>query len=46
MHWNTFKQGNYSTVEGDGGGGGGGRVGEVQASTTFPMPDYKGFNLH
>ena len=36
-----FKQGNYSTVGGDGGC----RVGEVRAGTTSPMPDYKAFNL-
>ena len=39
MHWNTFKQDNYSTVGGDGGC----RVGEVRAGTTSPMPDHKGF---
>ena len=38
MHWNTFKQDNYSTV----GGEGGYRVGDVQAGTTSPMPDHKG----
>ena len=32
---------NYSTVGGDGGS----RVGEVQAGTTSPMPDYKSFKL-
>ena len=31
MHWDTFKQDNYSTVGGDGGC----RVGEVRAGTTF-----------
>ena len=41
MHWDTFKQDNYSTIGGDGGC----RVGEVQASTTSPMPDHKGFKL-
>ena len=41
MHWDTFKQDKYITVEGDGGG----RVGEVRASTTSPMPDHKGFKL-
>ena len=41
MHWDTFKQDNYSTVRGDGGG----RVGEVRAGTTSPMPDHKGFKL-
>ena len=41
MHWDTFKQDNYSTVEGDGGC----RVGEVRAGTTSPMPDHKGFKL-
>ena len=40
-HWNTFKQHNYSTVGGDGGY----RVVKVQAGTTSPMPDYKGFKL-
>ena len=32
MHWDTFKQDNYSTV----GGKGGCRVGEVRADTTLP----------
>ena len=41
MHWNTFKQDDYSTVGGDGGC----RVGEVRAGTTSPMPDHKGFKL-
>ena len=41
MHWDTYKQDNYSTVEGDGGC----RVGEVRAGTTSPMPDHKGFKL-
>ena len=41
MHWDTFKQDNYSTVGGDGGC----RVGEVRAGTTSPMPDHKGFKL-
>ena len=41
MHWDTFKQDNYSTVGGDGGYS----VGEVQAGTTSPMPDHKGFKL-
>ena len=41
MHWDTFKQDNYSTVGGDGGR----RVGEVWASTASPMPDHKGFKL-
>ena len=41
MHWDTFKQDNYSTV----GGGGGCRVGEVRAGTTSPVPDNKGFKL-
>ena len=35
MHWNTFKQDNFSTVGGDGGS----RVCEVQTDTTSPMPD-------
>ena len=35
----AFKQGNYCTVGGDGGS----RVSEVQAGTTSPMPDHKGF---
>ena len=39
MHWDTLKQGNYSTVRGDGGS----RVGEVRAGTTSPMPEHKGF---
>ena len=41
MHWDIFKQDNYSTVGGDGGC----RVGEVRAGTTSPMPDHKGFKL-
>ena len=41
LHWDTLKQDNYSTVGGDGGC----RVGEVRTSTTFPMPDHKGFRL-
>ena len=39
MHWDTFKQDNYSTVGGDGGG----RFGKVRAGTSSPMPDPKGF---
>ena len=41
MRWDTFKQDNYSKVGGDGGH----RVGEVQASTSSPMTDQKGFKL-
>ena len=41
MHWDTFKQDNYSTVEGDGGC----RIGEVRAGTTSPLPDHKGFKV-
>ena len=41
MHWDTFKQDNYSIVGGDGGC----RVGEVRAGTTSHMPDHKGFKL-
>ena len=41
MHWDTFKQGNHSTVGGDAGC----RVGEVRAGTTSPMPDHKGVKL-
>ena len=41
MHWDTSKQGDYSTVGGDGEC----RVGEVRAGTTSPMPDRKGFKL-
>ena len=41
MHWDTFKQDNYSAVGGDGGC----RVGEVQAGTTSTMPDQKGVKL-
>ena len=41
MHWDTFKQDNYSTVQGDGGS----RVGEVLAGTTSPMPKHKDFML-
>ena len=40
-HWDTFIRDNYSTV----GGERGCRVSKVQASTTSPMPDYKGFKL-
>ena len=36
-----FKQGNHSTVGGDGGC----RGGEVRSGTTSPMPDHKGFKL-
>ena len=39
MHWDIFKQDNYSMV----GGNGGCRVGKVRAGTTSPMPDHKGF---
>ena len=39
MHCDTFKQDNHNTVGRDGGC----RVGEVQAGTTSPMPDNKGF---
>ena len=38
MHWDTLKQGNYSTVREDGGS----RVSEIQAGTTSPMPEHKG----
>ena len=42
MHWDALKQGNYSTVQGDGGS----RVGEVRAGgITSPMPKHKGFML-
>ena len=41
MHWDILKQGNHSTVRGDGGS----RVGEVQAGTTSTMPEHKGFKL-
>ena len=41
MHWDAFKQDNYSTVGGDGGC----RVGEVRVGTTSPMSDHKGFKL-
>ena len=41
MHWDTLKQDNYSTVQGDGGS----RVGEVRAGTTSPTPEDKGFKL-
>ena len=37
----SFKQDNYSTVGGDGGS----RVSEVQADTTSPRPEHKGFML-
>ena len=36
-----YKQGNHSTVGGDGGCSGG----EVRAGTTSPIPDHKGFKL-
>ena len=39
--WDTLKQGNHSTVRGDGGS----RVGEVRAGTTSTMPEHKGFML-
>ena len=39
MHWDTFKQGNYSIVVGDGGC----RVSEVQVDTSSSMLDKKGF---
>ena len=41
MHCDTLKQDNDSTVRGDGGS----RVGEVQAGTTSPMLEHKGFKL-
>ena len=41
MHWDTFKQGNNSTVGGDGEC----RVGKVRAGTTSPMPDHNRFKL-
>ena len=41
MHWDTLKQGNCSTVRGDGGSKGN----EVRAGTTSPMPEHKGFML-
>ena len=41
MHWDTFKQDNYSTMGGDGGC----RVSEVRAGTTSPIPDHNGFKL-
>ena len=41
MHCDTLKQDNDSTVRGDGGS----RVSEVQAGTTSPMPEHKGFKL-
>ena len=37
MHWETCKWDNHSTVDGEC------KVSEVQASTTAPMPNYKGF---
>ena len=40
MHWDTFKQDNYTTVEGMGDLC---RVGDVRADTTSPMSDHKGF---
>ena len=41
MHWDTFKEGNYSTVGGDGGCS----SDEVRAGTASPMPNHKGFKL-
>ena len=41
MHWDTFKEGNHSTV----GGGGGCRGGEVRVGTTSLIPDHKGFKI-
>ena len=41
MHWDTFKQGNHSTVGGDGGC----RSCEVRAGTTSLIPDHEGFKL-
>ena len=41
MHWDTFKQDNYSIVGGDGGC----MVDEVQVGTTSATPDHKGFKL-
>ena len=41
MLWDTFKQGNHTTVGGDGGC----RGGEVRAVTTSLIPDHKGFKL-
>ena len=41
MHWDTFKQDNYSTVGGDEGW----RFSEVQAGTISSMPEHKGFKL-
>ena len=41
MHWDTFKQNNYSTVGADGGC----RVGEVPTGTTSPMPGHEGCKL-
>ena len=41
MHWDTLKQDNDSTVQGNGGS----KVGEVRAGTTSSMPKHKGFKL-
>ena len=41
MLFDTFKQDDYRTVGGDEGCS----VGEVQAGTTLPIPDYKDFKL-
>ena len=41
MHGDTLKEGNDSTVRGDGGS----RVGKVRAGTTSTMPEHKGFML-
>ena len=41
MHWDAFKQDNYSTV----GGERGSRVSEVRAGTTSIILNHKGFKL-
>ena len=44
MHWDTFKQDNYSTAGGDGGVGLA-RHEPAHTATTSPMLDPKGFKL-
>ena len=45
MHWNTFKQDNYSRDGDSRDGEGGYMVSEKRANTTSPLPDHKGFKL-
>ena len=43
MHWDTFKQNNYSTVGEDGNVGSAKYELALLPLGTSPMPDYKGF---